>query len=57
MGRTLRTLLLAVALILVTIYALGRGTIPLGFTETIQYIWLSVADPSGAGSIRQDVIT
>ncbi|MFC2301254.1 MAG: FecCD family ABC transporter permease [Selenomonas artemidis] len=56
MGGTLRTLSLAAALILVTVYALGRGTIPLGFTETIQYIWLSVADPAGAGSIRQDVI-
>ncbi|WP_295164768.1 FecCD family ABC transporter permease [Selenomonas sp. F0473] len=56
MGRTVRTLLLAAALLLVTVYALGRGTIPLGFTETIQYIWLSVADPSGAGSMRQDVI-
>lgn len=56
MGGTVRTLFLAAALLLVTVYALGRGTIPLGFTETIQYIWLSVADPSGAGSVRQDVI-
>ena len=56
MTGTLRMTLAAAGLLLLTVYALGQGTIPLGFAETLHYIWLSVTDPAGAGSIRQDVI-
>ncbi len=52
----IRTIGAAIVLVLLTIYALGQGPITLGFGETLRYVWLTVFDPAGAGSIRQDVI-
>ena len=52
----LRISLVGLAVVLLTIYALGQGVITLGFAETLHYIWLTAVDPTGAGSIRQDVL-
>lgn len=47
---------LVLLLFLLTLYALGWGMIPLTPEETARYIYLSVTDPSGAGSIPQDAM-
>ena len=56
MHEAVRSTLAAAAVVLLMIYALGQGIITLGFGETLSYLWLTVTDPTGAGSIRQDVL-
>ena len=56
MHDTVRSVLAAAFAVLLMIYALGQGVITLGFGETLSYLYLTVTDPTGAGSIRQDVL-
>lgn len=51
-----RICFLSLGLFVLTLLAMGWGTIPLTPEETVRYIWLSITDPYGQGSIQQDAI-
>ena len=56
MNVSVRSTLAVLVAVILTIWALGQGVIRLGFGETLFFLWQIVTDPTGVGSIRQDVL-
>lgn len=53
---SVRALLLAAGLLLLTLCGVGWGAIWLTPVETARYIWLSISMPGGTGDIAQDAV-